>query len=264
LAYRIGNQTARSAPDPLTPYRFALEHGFEAFEFFSDRKDGRGFDFASLGPEARENVRREGRARDMRFTVHAPVQAEPFSEEGARSLHEAVDFAGAVGAALVVLHAMPETDLDAFLEALQPPVRHADGVGVRLAVENTPGAAPGHFNALFARLQERGQTPARVGMCFDMGHANVSAETRNDYLGYFDALEGHVPIIHVHAHENHGDGDTHLTLGTGPAGADARGVRGLVERLGARGFDGALILEQWPEPPKLLCEARDLLRSQMP
>jgi hypothetical protein len=35
---------------------------------------------------------------------------------------------------------------------------------------------------------------------------------------------------------------------------------GLLERLKSRGFQGCAILEQWPQPPDLLTEARDRLR----
>ena len=77
-----------------------------------------------------------------------------------------------------------------------------------------------------------------------------------------------VPIIHVHAHENHGDADSHLTLFTGPAKEDDRGVRGLLRRLRQRDYGGAIILEQWPDPPELLAEAasrlRELLQAPLP
>jgi hypothetical protein len=68
-----------------------------------------------------------------------------------------------------------------------------------------------------------------------------------------------VPIIHLHLHENHGDRDSHLTLFTGPAGRDPAGLSALLERLARRGFSGSGILEQWPQPPELLVQARDRL-----
>jgi sugar phosphate isomerase/epimerase len=95
-----------------------------------------------------------------------------------------------------------------------------------------------------------------VGMCLDLGHANLCAATRNDYLGFIDQLEPEVPIIHVHLHENWGDDDSHLALFTGPAGQDGAGLRGFVQRMKQRGFSGSVILEQWPQPPSLLNQAR--------
>jgi sugar phosphate isomerase/epimerase len=98
-----------------------------------------------------------------------------------------------------------------------------------------------------------------VGLCLDVGHANLCAETRNDYLAYVDRLAPEVVISHVHLHENWGDEDSHLTLFTGPAGRDPAGVEGLVDRLVRRGFAGCIILEQWPDSPALLDLARDRL-----
>jgi hypothetical protein len=51
-----------------------------------------------------------------------------------------------------------------------------------------------------------------------------------------------------------------LTLFTGPARTDDAGVRALLGRLRRRGFAGAVILEQWPDPPLLLVEAASRLR----
>ena len=123
----------------------------------------------------------------------------------------------------------------------------------------TPLTSPDDFNRLFRRLEDSGLAPDQVGMCFDLGHANLWASTRNDYLLYLDRLEPYVPIIHVHAHENYGDSDTHLTLFTGPGRADELGILGFVSRLKARRFSGSVILEQWPHPRFLLNQARERL-----
>jgi hypothetical protein len=51
-----------------------------------------------------------------------------------------------------------------------------------------------------------------------------------------------------------------VTLFTGPSARDDAGLCGLVRRLVGRGFSGSVVLEQWPQPPGLLQEARDRLR----
>jgi sugar phosphate isomerase/epimerase len=133
---------------------------------------------------------------------------------------------------------------------------------LRVAVENTVWTGPDDFNVFFERLRQvHPKLFDRVGMCFDLGHANVCSQTRNDYLGFMDQLSPVVPIIHTHLHENHGDRDSHLPLFTGPSMLNPAGVAGFLERLRARNFDGCGILEQWPQPAQLLVEARDRLNE---
>ena len=100
-------------------------------------------------------------------------------------------------------------------------------------------------------------------MCLDPGHANLCRETLNDYLRFIDLLDPRIPIIHVHMHENHGDSDSHLPLFTGPARHNPSGIRGIIDRLSGRGFSGAIILEQWPRPRRMLHEARKRLAEML-
>jgi sugar phosphate isomerase/epimerase len=260
---RIGNQTAISAADPMEPFRFARDNGFDAFEWFSDRKGERGFDFDLLSRAERERIREVGRRRNIRYSVHASWQAGVFHESGRAEVQRSIEFAEAVGAEVVVLHLKLHQGMAAFVDGLEPLARMARMANVRIAVENTVSTGPQDFNLLCTLLSRRTECRGVVGMCFDTGHANLHPETRNDYLRFLDRLTSRVPIIHAHLHENHGDHDNHLTLFTGPAGANEKGVRGVLERLEHRGFRGSLILEQWPEPAELLCQARDRLREMM-
>jgi sugar phosphate isomerase/epimerase len=258
---RIGNQTSQYAPHPLEPYQFAVEHGFDAFEWFSD-KGRHGWCEDDLGPEARALLRQTAAERGMRFSVHAPHWAAPDLPDGLAALQRSLRFAAEIGAAVVNLHLFTERGIDSFVQGLRPLAAEASRAGVRLSIENTPQTTPDDFNALFQRLAAVPESAGGVvGMCLDMGHANLCPATRNDYVGYVDRLGPHVPIIHWHAHENWGDRDSHLTLFTGPAGRDQRGIRALVERLRARGFAGNVVLEQWPHPPELLLQARQRLRE---
>ena len=143
-------------------------------------------------------------------------------------------------------------------------IRHAAGAGLRLSIENTPHTTPHDFNQTFACLRELDAArPGAVGMCLDLGHANLCGETHNDYIRYIDLLAPEVPLIHLHVHENYGDADSHLTLFTGPARMNDVGVRAFLERLRRRSYRGALILEQWPHPPYLLVEAAVRLREML-
>ena len=146
-------------------------------------------------------------------------------------------------------------------QALTPVIDHAAELGVRLSIENTPHTTPQDFNDTFACLRKLALAALPVGMCLDIGHANLCEATRHDFIRYLDELGPEVPIIHLHVHENYGDADSHLTLFTGPAGVDDSMIRCLVDRLRRRGYRGAMILEQWPHPPELLVEAATRLRQ---
>ena len=173
-----------------------------------------------------------------------------------------IDFARDIGADLVNLHLYMDDGPQGYAQALEPVLRYAIAAKQRLSIENTPQTTPDDFNQTFACLAELPDIlPGAVGMCLDIGHANLCAPTHNNFLRYLDLLADTVPIIHVHAHENNGDRDSHLTLFTGPSRADDSGIRAFVERLRQRAYHGAVILEQWPHPPQLLVEAALRLRS---
>jgi sugar phosphate isomerase/epimerase len=254
---RIGNQTSCNAPFRL-PYDFAVRHRFDAFEWFSDK--GRfGWCEQDADTAARRQLRQAALDHDLLFSVHAPVAADPVLGEGAAAIRRSIDFGGEVGARIVNIHLFPEHGARPFAEALGPLLEASRAVGVQLSLENTPEVSPDDVNAVFGVLSAMPEATGRVGMCLDTGHANLFASTRNNYLAFVDRLGDHVPILHWHAHENWGDRDSHLTLFTGPASRDERGLRGLAQRLLRRGFRGSVVLEQWPQPPQLLVQARDRL-----
>jgi sugar phosphate isomerase/epimerase len=264
---RIGNQTAISCADPLEPFHFALQHGFDAFEWFADKKEYgngavAGWDETDMDAEARAWIRESGAAHNVLFTVHAPWQANPLHEDGILLLVRSIDFACDIGADLVNLHLYMDDGPQGYAHALEPVLRHAAAAKLRISIENTPHTTPDDFNQTFACLAELPAVPAGIaGMCLDIGHANLCAPTHNNFIRYLDLLADEVPIIHVHAHENYGDRDSHLTLFTGPSREDDAGIRAFVERLRRRAYRGAVILEQWPDPPQLLVEAATRLRG---
>jgi sugar phosphate isomerase/epimerase len=264
---RIGNQTAISCADPLEPFHFALLHRFDAFEWFADKRvnaDGRvaGWDEADMDADQRDWIRQTGATHNMLFTVHAPWQANPLHADGVPLLIRSIEFARDIGADLVNLHLYMDDGPQGYARALEPVLRQAAESGLRVSIENTPHTTPDDFNETFLALAELdGVATGTAGMCLDIGHANLCAATPNNFIRYLDALSPAVPIIHLHAHENHGDRDSHLTLFTGPAREDDSGIRALVERLHRRRYRGAMILEQWPHPPELLVEAAMRLRT---
>jgi sugar phosphate isomerase/epimerase len=261
---RVGNQSAFSAAPWTAPFDFAVQHGFDAFEWFPDKKpDGAGFAIADLSASQRQHLRARARDAGISLSVHAPLHASPL--RNGRELDDSLRLAVDLGAGLLNIHlelgalTQPRSPgVEEFARALESLIQRCSISGVRLAIENVPGTSPEDFNRLFALLPRAAREPV-VGMCLDIGHANMHATTHNDYLGFVDRLSAEVPIIHLHLHENHGDRDSHLVLFTGPAGRDPAGVIGLLERLAKRGYEGNAILEQWPHPPEQLIGARDRL-----
>jgi sugar phosphate isomerase/epimerase len=171
-----------------------------------------------------------------------------------------MEFARDIGAELFNIHLHNDEGMEAYVEAVKPVIRAAAESCLLLSIENTPVTSPEDFNTLFSLLRDIKELDTRhVGMCLDLGHANLHGSTRNDYLGFIDRLDGRVPIIHIHLHENFGDRDSHLPLFTGPSADDPAGVQGFVGRIVKRGFSGCMVLEQWPAPPGLLDRARERL-----
>ncbi len=256
----IGNQTSCWAATPTEPFEYALANGFDAFEWFPDKKPEAGWDDTDLEQARRAMLRSEARAHGVRISVHARWQANPLQAEALVLLAKDLELARDLGAVLLNIHLFHEAGLEAYVRAILPLIQKVGAAGLQLSIENTPDHPPELFNELFQRLRKLDSIPVgHVGMCLDLGHANLANATRNDYIGFIDRLGTHVPIIHLHLHENWADSDSHLPLFTGPAGHNDTGIRAFVDRMRKRGFSGSMIFEQWPQPPTLLNQARERL-----
>lgn len=262
---RIGNQTALAASSITEPFRYAIVNGFDAFEWFPDKNEsGKGWTESSIKKKARVLIRKIAIDHDINLSVHAPWQANPLKLKDRETFIRNVEFAIDIGATLINTHFFSEKGVDAYVEAVTPLIKLLSKEGIKLSIENTPSTGPETFNRLFERLSVDGAGDAElVGMCLDLGHANLYPKTLNNYLRFTDLLDGDIPIIHVHIHENYGDHDSHLPLFTGPAGKDPSGIGGLLDRLSNRCFSGAIILEQWPHSPSLLDAARNRLTKMI-
>lgn len=258
---RIGNQTAFSASSPTLPFEYALNHGFNAFEWFPDKKEsGEGWDSDDLDLKARSQIRESAEKKNIRLSVHASLRAHPFDSEGKSIFKKEMEFAKELGAELFNIHLYTQEGVEVFFEAICPLIKDAKEAGLKISIENTPVTTPSDFNKLFALFRNSGfPEQANTGMCLDIGHANLCRPTLNDYLGFLDQLDTEIPVIHLHLHENFGDYDSHLPLFSGPAKTDDNGIRLLLRYLKEREFSGSIILEQWPDPPVLLNKARHRL-----
>lgn len=257
MSIKIGNQTVFYSP--FEPFRFALRGGFGAFEWFPDRPSpDTGWDVGEIDGATRRIIRNKAVEHDMALSVHARLPGNPLKPDSLEAIYEDMEFAADIGASILNIHFYAYEGLEAYAESIRPVIRRLSGFGIRLSIENTPYDSPEDFNRLFGLL--RGVSG--VGMCIDIGHANLSGSTLNDYMGFVKRLRD-VPVIHAHLHENYGDRDSHLALFTGPSVKDSGGIRAFIEYLKRTGFEGSVILEQWPDPPGLLIDARDRLLELM-
>jgi sugar phosphate isomerase/epimerase len=258
---RIGNQTAFTVAPIVQPFNYAVIQGFDAFEWFPDKKkSGEGWTEDDIQITTRMFIRETARTEGISLSVHASFQSNPLKQAADELFKNSVKFARDIGATLFNIHFYPADGIKAYVASIEPLLEILAQANMKLSIENTPETTPQDFNRLFKYLGHLGSPYVfSIGMCLDIGHANLCGPTRNDYLRYIDLLDPGVPIIHVHLHENYGDYDSHLPVFTGPAGKDPSGIKGLIERLKKRGFSGSIILEQWPQPAELLDEARNKL-----
>ncbi|MBF0403734.1 sugar phosphate isomerase/epimerase family protein [Candidatus Magnetominusculus xianensis] len=250
---RIGNQTAFSSPQGRLPFDFAINNGFDAFEWFSDKKSwGQGWDIEDATRQDRQLIKEQSTRHNIALSVHVPAEANPLFDNFSDIFNKHVEFACDVGASNINIHLFTEHGIESYMKSLIPLINITANARIQLSIENTTITGPDDFNRLFSMLPI--QNARHVGMCLDIGHANIFHETRNDFLRYIDRLD--VPIVHIHAHENFGDRDSHMTLFTGPSQSNSLGLRGFSSIMKNRSFNGMIIMEQWPSPPELLINAR--------
>ncbi len=100
---------------------------------------------------------------------------------------------------------------------------------VRFAVENTP-LSSGRTEIVLDVVNR--YPPGRVGVCLDLGHANIQENVLNAIRATSDRL------IHVHASDNHADRDEHLVPGRGSILWEE-----VFDALREVGFDGPFTVE---------------------
>ena len=100
------------------------------------------------------------------------------------------------------------------------------GVDVPLMVENVYEKEPDHLLSLFQALPD-----PRLRFCLDVGHHRLYA--RSDLTAWIDRLGPYLGMLHLH--DNHGQMDDHLALGSGtidfPAFFGLLKSRGLTPRI---------------------------------
>ena len=149
-------------------------------------------------------------ATGLRSVVHAPgdlMAGEPLAD---RALAGTLSYAAECGAEQVVYHAQMVVDgraaqdrLLAETRSLSVLARTAERLGVMLALENLAPVYPGpemvSANPLAVRALARRLSSPAVGLCLDIGHANVVAGLRRTSLHRMVApVLDMVCLFHVH------------------------------------------------------------------
>lgn len=161
----------------------------------------------------------------LNAVIHAPSPLTAGNPSGDRAFEGLLSFAAEAGAAMIVYHAHNFENAarseDLLLAETRSLSRHADladRLGVTIAIENLAPVFPGperlgHTPMVLRSLAGRISSPA-LGLCVDLGHAHIVAETK--HTGLTDLI---APVLDhcvlIHAHDNFGarlDGAHHPEL----------------------------------------------------
>ena len=171
-------------------------------------------------PEARKIVETTG----LVITIHLPYSDlnlasvnQPIWEETVRQMKTCLDLASDF-ARLAVVHPghfsplgmhMPDAAWLQNIKGIQEICDHASNLDMRVAVENMVnmpailGRRPEEIEGIIETVDRN-----NLGFIFDVGHANTNGNVE-DFLRLKDMM------IHIHAHDNHGERDEHLPVGNG-------------------------------------------------
>ena len=151
---RIGNQTSFSASTLSLPFEYAIENGFDAFEWFPDKKEwGAGWDTNDIDSEMRRHIRRKAIENNIALSVHAPWNSDPLKHENHPVLLKNIEFARDIGATILIVHLTTDKGPENYVKAIMPIMRNLSEAGLRLSLENTPLTNPEDFNRVFDIIQ---------------------------------------------------------------------------------------------------------------
>lgn len=146
----------------------------------------------------------------LRRVLHAPtglLVGEPSSD---RALEGAISYAAECGAEIVVYHARAVEDRPAAEDRLLAETRSlaalaptAERLGITIALENLAPVFPGpetvSANPLAVRALARRISSPAIGLCLDIGHANVIAGLRRTSLTRMvEPVLDMVALFHLH------------------------------------------------------------------
>jgi sugar phosphate isomerase/epimerase len=149
-------------------------------------------------------------AGNLRRIVHAPTSLRAETAEGHRALAGLLAYAYEARASLVVYHAANFADAPASEDPLLAETRSlarlaplAERLGVTLALENLAPVFPGpdglSFSPLVLRTMCKRISSPNVGICLDIGHANIVASLRHaDPAELIEPVLDRAVLFHLH------------------------------------------------------------------
>ena len=174
-----------------------------------------------------------------------------------KGLADEIALARTINAKTLVLHkeslGLSDPSAHPDLPAIRRLASKARNAGVMLALENGPDS----MWALDLVLDKIGDDPKKtnLGVCIDVGHAHISHDAgRQPIRNYLERYRGQ--LIHLHLHDNRGEGDDHLPPGEGSI--DWRMALELVNRVGYQG-PGVLEIHSTGDLIRTIGAARDYL-----
>jgi len=162
---------------------------------------------------------------DLKYSIHAPAAdvniaalSERMREASTLELMSTMEQAIQMEVTMVTIHpglyslivrGQEKKSIERAKRSLRTLDRVTAEFGITMAVENMPS-----FRFMLGRTaQELNELVDGTGMgiCFDIGHANTTGQTEKMIETFGDR------IVNVHVHDNNGQNDEHLTLGSGTA-----------------------------------------------
>lgn len=155
----------------------------------------------------------------LRPLLHGPGSVRAGTRHGDHALGGLIEYAAEVGASHVVYHAanLPDEPASedgrlAETRSLAALANRAERVGVIIALENLAPVYPSpdalSFSPMILRTMTKRISSPAVGLCLDVGHANIVAGLRHT-----DPLELIEPVLDrtvlFHLHDNLGDRHDH-------------------------------------------------------
>lgn len=214
----------------------AVRDNFRSFEIYFE-----GFLPNDIKPDFRQFLKTQAETQGLTLTVHAAWQHNPV--EDPKIFTDIVEFARDIGSGVVTIH-LTEPGKE-YADAIRSLAILARSFGIRIAIENTRldsgrWCMPEDLNNTLGYLEDLDN----VGICLDVGHANLTGISPVEYLNLIDKR---FKIFNVHFHDNNGKEDQHNTLGQAVGTKGGIDFKAVLARLAHRGYDDSIIIEHGRE-----------------